>query len=374
VTVAQLTLTLNFGGLEVLVIQLAEQLQRRGIRSPIVALSEGTLVEEARSRGIETFTLGKRDGFDPRILWKVARLVRRHHIDVLHTHNFAPLIYGALAGRVAGARVINTRHGRATLSTLPFIWRLTDRAIAVSDDARREMLKHNTIPPERVRVILNGIDLAPYRQLDPTDNALRRELGIAAGTPIVGVVARLAPEKDHATLLRAFRTVRERGVAAELVIVGGGELEATLRTLCHELGIESAVHFLGFRKNIPQLVHGMDLFVLPSRMEGVSLTLLEAMAAGKPVIATRVGGNPEVVVDHETGYLVGPGGADSLAAAMTRLLSQPALASQFGRAGRERALSAFSADRMVDAYAAQYAEVLEGRAANRAWHPASAGR
>lgn len=357
-TVAQLTQSMHVGGLETLVLHLADRLQHRGIRSPIITLTDGALLEEARRRGIETFALGKADGFSPRTLWRLAALLRRQRIDVLHTHNLAPLVYGTLAGALTRTAVINTRHGRAALSAPAPLWGLARSVVAVSEDARRELLAHNRIDAGKVSVILNGIDVDEYSAAR-TDAVRTATCGDRALT--IGVVGRLAPEKDHQTLLRAFALLQRRGVSATLLVVGGGELAGELQRLATQLGVDSAVRFLGVRKDVAAVLGSIDLFVLPSRMEGISLTVLEAMAAGKPVVTTAVGGNPEVIVHGETGLLVEPANELALADAMATLLADPSMRARFGRAGRERAAHLFSGERMVEAYASLYQSAAAGR-------------
>lgn len=337
--------------------QMSEHLQRRGIRSPIVVLTDGALVGEARRRGIETFVMHKHPGFDFRLIFTLRRLLRREGIDVLHSHNFSPLIYGSLAARLCGIGTVNTRHGRAALRTHGLIWALTDRVVAVSEDSRRELMRHNRIRPDKVRVIVNGIDLTGYKPATPSARERRGELGLPEDVPLCGIVARLSPEKDHRTLLLAVDALRKAGSAAHLAIVGGGPLEGELKTLVQSLGLSARVHFLGFRSDVAQLLPLFDLFVLSSTEEGVSLTLIEAMAAGLPIVATRVGGNPEVVVDGETGLLVEAGQPAALAAAIESLLGDPEIRSRMGRRGRDVAAERFDIERVIDEYQAIYAEI-----------------
>ena len=359
--VGQVVLTLNPGGQEFLVLELADRLQRRGWRSPIVTISGGALVPEAHRRGIETFDIGKPEGFHPAALVRLARLLRRERLDVVHTHNMAPLIYGVLSARLLGIPAINTRHGRAALSAHPLLWRLTSRVAAVSEDARRALLRHNRIRADKVRVVLNGTDVEAFGTPSRGRDATRANLGIASSDYVFGVVARLAPEKDHATLLDAFHRVVTSGHRARLLVIGGGPLEGSLAQRSAQLGIADHVHFLGFRRDIPDLLAALDAFVLSSTMEGVSLTLLEAMSAGLPVVATRVGGNPEVVLEGETGLLVPAGDPLALADAMVQLYGDRARAAAFGRSGRDRARRQFDIERMVDAYVGLYKEALGQR-------------
>ena len=367
--VAHLVLTLNFGGLEQLVIQLSEELKRRGIESSIIALTEGALLDEANRRGVRSLALHKKSGLRPALPLRLARVLREMQVDILHTHNFAPLIYGTLAAKLSKIPTINTRHGRAALRTYAWVWSLTDCVVAVSHDARTELLRHNSIRSDKVSVIWNGIDLSPYRAAPSTD--IRRELGLPGDVPLIGTVGRLSEEKDHATLLRAFRTVLDHGIAAKLLIAGGGAMEEPLKNLARELAVDAHVHFLGFRRDVPAVLQGCDLYVQSSRMEGVSLTLIEAMAAGLPVVATRVGGNPEVVQDGETGALVPPADPVAFAAAMTAILRDREAARRLGEAGRRRAYEVFSIDVMVDAYMQLYERVSRKRPTAL---PASAGR
>ncbi len=355
-TVAQVVLTLDQGGLEHLVIQLSAHLQRRGLRSLIVVLTDGVLVEAAKRQGLDVIVLGKREGFDPRLVFQLARLFRREHVDIVHSHNFAPLIYGAMAATLSGARTVNTRHGRAALRTHRFIWSLTHRVIAVCEDTRRQLLVHNRIAPGKVDVLLNAIDTAPYAARNPA--ATRAGTPLPAGVPVIGTVGRLSEEKDHETLLTAFRMLRDTGVEAHLAIVGGGPLQPALRARVSALGLDNCVHLLGFRTDVSALLPLFDVYVLPSKMEGVSLTLLEAMAAGLPVVATRVGGNPEVVIEGQTGLLVEASQPAALAAALTALLEHPDSSAAMGARGRARALEHFGIDRLVDAHVHLYERVL----------------
>ena len=356
VTVAHVVLTLDHGGLEYLAIQMSEHLQRRGFRSPIVVLTEGALIDEARRRGIDAFVMHKRKGFDVRLIFALRRLIRDQGVDVLHTHNFAPLIYGSLAARLCGIGTVNTRHGRAALKTHPLIWALTDRVVAVSEDARRELLRHNRIRPDKVRVVINAIDLTGYHAAPRPSEQRRRDLGLPLGAPVCGIVGRLSPEKDHRTLLHALDLLRASS-PAHLVIVGGGPMEGELKSLVRNLGLGERVHFLGFRSDVAELLPLFDLFVLSSTEEGISLTLIEAMAAGLPIVATRVGGNPEVVIDGETGLLVEAGQPAALAAAIGSLLGEPDTRARMGRRGREVALEKFDIERLIDEYQAIYASM-----------------
>ena len=346
----------------------------------------GPLATLADALGIRVVALGKRStGVDWRLVPALAALIRSERIDVVHTHNMGPLVYGSLAARLAGRRaVLNTRHGREAKRSPGLIWRLNGAVVAISEDARRRMLAINRLGTVPVRVIYNGINCGAFNPstrpafggtrsgLRPADDHLESSyvstglrgdltsdakcaLNFNPGRPLIGTVGRLAPEKDYATLLRAVAALRRTGLDAELALVGDGAMRRDLEQLASELGIGGRVRFLGYRTNIRALLAAFDVFTLSSLTEGIALTLLEAMAAGKPVVATRAGGNPEVVVEGETGLLVEPGRPEALAEALGRVLSDPALARRLGEAGRRRVETCFAVDRMVQEYVELYA-------------------
>jgi len=359
VKIAHIVLTLDRGGLERLVIQKSRGLQQRDVRCLIIALKGGALADEARQAGVETILMGKPDGFTPTTVPTLARLLRAHGVDVVHTHNMAPLFYGTLAARLCGLPSLNTRHGRTPERAHRLVWALADRVVAVSEDARRELLRHNRIADHKLHVILNGIDLSGFAEGRRSEAVApaRARLGLPLDAPVVGTVGRLAAVKDHETLLRAFGLLRQGGSDAHLAVIGGGPLEADLKSRVRALGLDGVAHIVGPHADVPHLLPALDVFVLSSLSEGISLALIEAMAAGLPVVATRVGGNPEVVVEGRTGLLVEPSQPEALRSALLRVLSDRAAAQVMGVQGRRRALEMFGLERMLDRYVALYEEV-----------------
>ncbi|VAX34860.1 hypothetical protein MNBD_UNCLBAC01-1102 [hydrothermal vent metagenome] len=359
--ILQVVLSLKCGGLEKLVIHLSEKLKERGHYVEIVCLGQkGELGEEAERKGIFVTSLNKNDGVDLKLLWRLKKIIKEKEIDLLHTHNMSPLIYGSLVARWVGIKMVNTRHGRASHKTYRFIWNLTSRVVAISDDARTELLQHNFIEENKVKVIYNAINLSDFEFIKNIQfkTQVWHDFGLQSDSLLIGIVARLSIEKDHKTLIKAFQRIAESSMDVKLLIIGDGQLKENLKSLVKKLNIENKVKFLGFRKDIPELINILDLFVLSSTMEGVSLTLLEAMAAGKPVIATNVGGNPEVVVDGDTGLLVPSGDPKKMAEAIIKILSDKELAAQMGNAGRKRVEKFFSLEKMVDKYEKIYQEVI----------------
>lgn len=353
IKVMHLVLGLKCGGLEKVVIDLADRLNSKGYQNVICCLDEpGELADEAIEKGIKLIKLERPEkGVNLSLFLKLSRLFRKEEIEVLHTHNCAPAIYGAPAAKLAGvSAIINTRHGREKKIVNRFIWNLNDNIIAVSEDAKKEFLKWNHVKEDRVEVIYNGININKYGGKEVIKDDIKMKLNIPSSVVVIGTIGRLSPEKDHHTLLKAFSIIVKSLENVNLVIVGDGILRKDLESYSLELGISEKVIFLGFREDIPDILSIFDLFVLPSETEGVSLTLLEAMAGSKPVVATDVGGNPEVVSNGETGLLVPPRDHERMAKAILHVLKDKELSDSMGGKGLERAVKHFSLDKTADSY------------------------
>jgi len=294
----------------------------------------------------------------PRMARDVIRAVRAEQPDLVHTHLVHADVYGAIAARASGTPLVSTRHNDDRYLLGPF--RYVDRAfarpvrrlIAISDAVRR-FLERAGHDPTKLVTIPYGLDELPAAGSDPTP----AQAGIPPDAPLALAVGRLIPQKDHATLLRAFALVHGALPAARLAILGSGPLEAETRALSAELGIAGAVVVPG-RTDIRDWLERADVFVHTSRWEGFGIVLLEAMLAALPVVATRVSAVPEVVVDGETGLLVEPGDHAALAVHLESLLTDRDMAKALGEAGRQRALSEFSVDGMAERTLALYREVL----------------
>lgn len=353
--------TLDFGGLENVVIDLATHTPPPYQAALCVLGAGGGLLARAEKGGLRCHVMGKRPGRNYLLPLRLARLMRRERIRIVHTHNPGAHLYGLFGARLGGVRpIITTRHGTGysgRKAGTPWIWNRTDRVIAVSQDTRQRLLERCAVPPERVSVIPNGIDLSPYRE--PLDRALlRRRLGWSAGEPVAGTVARLVPEKSQDLMVRAFAHAVAHGRPGRLVLVGDGPCRAELEVLAKGLGLDGRVEFLGFRRDVPSLLRAMDMFALSSRMEGMALTLIEAMASGLPVVATDVGGTREVVQAGITGRLVPAGDLDALALALRALFEDEKTRSTLGAAARRAAEERFSAERMARDYADLYDDAL----------------
>jgi glycosyltransferase involved in cell wall biosynthesis len=306
------------------------------------------VADDIEAAGWPVTALHERPGLRLSLVFRLARFFHRHQAQIIHTHNSKPLSYAAPAARLAGgSRVVHTRHGQRFQArrreTMLFRWatRLTQQVVCVSHDSAR-LSEQEGIAPRRIRTVWNGIDVSRF--------AFR---GPQAGGPVV-MVGRLSPEKDVATLLRAAALAARAEPAFRLEIAGDGACLPALRQLARGLGLEDQVRFLGEVRDVPALLARAAAFVLPSLTEGISLTILEAMARGLPVAATRVGGNPEVILDGETGLLVPSQDPAALADALLRLFRDPALGRRLGEAARQRVETHFDVRRMVADYEQLY--------------------
>jgi glycosyltransferase involved in cell wall biosynthesis len=287
-------------------------------------------------------------------------LIRRHKLDVLHAHQYTPFFYGSLAARFArvGTRVIFTEHGRhwpdivsrkRRLANQLILKRLAHRITAVCDFSARALSDRDGFPPSLVQVIENGIDVGRYGPAADR-SALKRKLGLDPSRRYVACIARFHPVKDHGTLLQAFATVSRTLDDVDLLLVGDGPLRPELDTLVDSLGIRGRTIFLGVRQDVPEILAAIDVFALSSLSEAASITVLEAMATGVPIVITNVGGNPEMVRDGIDGLLTPRGDAGAMAAGMTRLLQERGLAERMGSLAAARARSDYRLDRTVDRY------------------------
>ena len=341
----------DVAGGQLVALQLARAARERGDEVAFVSPTGGPFVDLVRGEGFRAFHVRAARLYDVRGALALARLLRRERVDVLHTHtHLAAAVLGRLAGRAAGAAVVSHLHienhfrpqalPRAVSRTLDNATaRLCSRLVAVSDATRRAF-EEQGFPADRLETVPNGIALdgaAPA-------TSLRSDLGIPADAFLVALVGRLAPVKGQRELIEALARVPEaHAVLAGEDLESGGAFRMELEAQAEPLG--DRVHFAGYRPGVAAELAEVDALVLPSRIEGMPLVVLEAMAHAKPVVATPVGGTPELVVDGETGILVD--GVDELTAALQRLARDPDEARRLGEAGRRRVEERFGEDAMT---------------------------
>jgi L-malate glycosyltransferase len=371
----QVVLSLSPGGTERLVIEIVRALAGR-IESVVCCLDEpGSWAAELEALQVPVISLGRAPGFQPSLAVRLAGVIKERGIDVVHCHHYSPYVYGLLASMLKpSVKLIFTEHGKLSDAgpsrkrrlVNPLLSRWRGQLCAVSADLKQHMIAEG-FPARRVSVLYNGID--PGRRPTATErHDARAALGIADEARVVGTVGRLDPVKNLPLLLEAHAMLAASNPSARTVIIGDGPERAALEAKAMELGVADTVIFAGYRQDVRFLMSAFDVYVNCSTYEGVSLTILEAMASGLAVIATPVGGNPEVVIDRETGLLV-PARARSLADAIALLLLDPKRRRVMADAARWRVKKHFAIARMVEQYAQAY---FRGRHADTATPPITA--
>jgi glycosyltransferase involved in cell wall biosynthesis len=350
--------TLQVGGMEQFAVRIAAAQRERGHDVALLALAGGPLAAEAERLRVPTTILSGPHKAIRFALGLATMLTFRPH--VVHAHNPTSLHYARVGKRAAGACVLMTDHGQGRGSARqPSAeeWNDTDAIVAVSDDVARR--RNIDLIREKTVVIRNGIEPTTATR---SRAAVREELGIAEETVVPIIVARIDGRKGHSTLLRALARRAPGGPATTTLIAGDGAQRPEMEALAQELGLDAGrVRFLGFRTDTADLLAASDLFVLPSLSEGLPLSILEGMAQRLPVIATPVGGVPEVVIPGETGILAPVDDVDAWAAAIDRLARDPAQRHALAAAGYRRAITEFSFAEMVRGYEALYQGLRAGR-------------
>jgi len=358
---------LHPGGTEKLVVEMscafASEFQVR-----VVCLDEpGVWASELRGRGIPVFCVWRQAGLDLRISRRLAQLFSTWSVAIVHAHQCTAWFYAALARLLYGRpKLILEEHGRfypeqdrrlRRFVNRVLIRRLTHRFVAVSHDIKSRLERYEGLDSSQVEVIYNGATVEP--PLKPAEReALRAGWGFRAEDFVVGTVGRFDPIKNLPMLLRALAAARRAQPLVVGLLVGDGPELASIRSLAERLGLAETVRLAGFRQDSRRLLQCMDLFVLSSLSEGTSMALLEAMAAGVPVAVTAVGGNPEVVVAGETGWVVPSGAEEALTHAILEGAGDPERCRRFGEAGRRRFAERFTLGAMVASYRRVYGSLI----------------
>jgi sugar transferase (PEP-CTERM/EpsH1 system associated) len=371
---------LDFGGLENGLVNLVNRMPRDRYRHAIVCLAgfNETFRRRIENVAVQVVSIGKRPGKDLGAYWRVLQELRRLKPDIVHTRNLGTVdlqwvscvagvrhrVHGEHGWEASDPEGRNPRNLRIRRACRPVI----HRYVPMSKDLANWLRRDVRVAPERIRQLYNGVDT---QRFSPPATDIR-----PTGDLTIGTVGRLDPVKNQAQLLRAFKAILESGVAQgvqlRLLVVGDGPLRASLEQLASDLGIPDYVEFAGARNDTPEMLRRMDVFVLPSMNEGISNTILEAMATGLPVVAGRVGGNPELVDHDVTGRLYQPGSSAALEAALAPYVADRGLRQAHGIAARERAVRDFRLEAMVQRYLDLYDELL-GTGSSPAASPTHAG-
>lgn len=360
------------GGAETVYVNLVRNLDPARFRPVAISPNREWMYDQLVELGVEPILLRSHARLDRRYLLGLARIIRERKVRLIHSHLFGPSVTASMLGLACGVPVISTLHGEGDLSPNESFRRLkfgllrrgADRVVCVSEPLRRFFLDAGDLAPERTVVVPNGIDPAFFAS---HDRAVRSELGIGEDEFLVGAVGNLRTAKGYDVLLRAAALLRARSPGYRFAIVGQaqGELYDELLRLRAELGLTETVHFAGFRDDVPRTMAAFDLFTISSRSEGFSLSTVQAMGAGLPVVATRCGGPEMILDDGTTGLLVDVESPEQLADAIARLRADEPQRRRLAAAGREVALRRYTLEEQVRRYESLYDECIGAPAPRR---------
>ena len=381
IRIVRLFSRLNIGGPAIHVILLTAGLEQRGYRTRLVVGKEtpreGNMLSLAAAKGVSCEAIA---GLGREIqpvadVWAflgLVRLFRDFRPAIVHTHTAKAGLLGRLAARIAGVPVVvHTFHGHVLrgyfgpLKTAIFRWLetrlggLADAIVAVSDAVKQDLVALGIADEKRIRVVPLGLELEPFTR--PMPRGSLRQKGVASSAPLVGNVGRLVAIKDVPTFLEAAVRVRAKRPECRFAVVGDGEERAVLERRSRELGLESIVTFHGWHPDMTAVYGDLDVVVNCSRNEGTPVALIEALAAARPVVATRVGGTPDLIGNDERGQLVPPGDPEALARSIVDVLDNPAAAESRARAGRQYVLDRHSSGRLVGDIDTLYRELLAAK-------------
>jgi glycosyltransferase involved in cell wall biosynthesis len=360
-----------FSGTERHILDLAMALPATGVQATIACPAASPLAQRAEAANVPVVPVEKHGLVDVGAVRALRALMREGRVDLIHAHNGRTTLNSALAACLErGFPCVATQHFLAPDHTSRkgpaamlhrmahlYVNRQLRGLIAISEAVRGEMVSRRDAAPQRITVVPNGANAPQQSTLTPAEQ-IRRELGISEDAPLVACVARLEPEKDIGSLVSAFAAVSQRHPEAQCVIAGEGSLRADLDRDIADKGLRQSVRLLGFRSDAVSIINAADVFVLPSLAEPFGLVLLEAMALGKAIVATRAGGPREIVEEGRTGVLVPPASPAELAGALSDLIGDPKRRDQMGSQGRDRFQTHFTAERMARDMAAAYRRAL----------------
>jgi glycosyltransferase involved in cell wall biosynthesis len=356
-------------------LEVSLHLARRGHQIWLSAPPGSRLDEEGRSAGLHTLPMDVRGHVHPLVMVRLSRALSRFQVDIVHSHHSKDLATLAPSLRLLRRRiplVLSKRMGSAVRKTDPFhrfTYARVDRVLAISSVIRQNVVDTTPMDPGKVLLLFDAVDTTRFGPSRVRDReAIRRDLGVAPDEILIGTVGRFSPGKGHEELLEAARILMTRGLRFKLLVAGEAsygerDYEQRIRALAQTLGLERIVRFTGFRRDVPEVMSALDLFVFPSHAEAFGLVLIEAMAMERPVVSTNCDGVVDIVVDGVTGLTVPPKDPVALAAATERMLADGTLRERSGKAGRQRVLELFDQEKQIDRLESIYAELMaEARA------------
>lgn len=349
----------GWGGQENRTLKESIGLKRLGARVMIACPHDSRLAEIGAANGIEIKTMEMKNSVSPSAVFSILKIIKEEGVDIICTHSGKDSMIGAIAGRLSKRRpkIVRTRHlalpitSKLTYSILPH------KVVTVSEYVRGYLVNEKGIPADKVISIPTGVDLEIFNP-DTVKAMPREELGIHANTPLVGTIAIFRKKKGHHVLLEAIPLVLKRFPDTTFLFVGDGPQRKNIEARISELGISINIRLVGLRKDVPQVLKAIDLFVLPTLQEALGTSFLEAMAMGKPVVGTRVGGVPEAVKDGISGILVEPDNPDALADTIVKLLSDRQKARMMGAEGRKIIEQNFTIEKMSEKMCSLYSSLI----------------
>lgn len=356
-------------GTQINLLEIVKRLDRTRFEPKVIALvSGGSLLEEYKAAGVEPIVLNVKraygiSGF--KALFFLIKLMKNEQISIVQNHFLHADILGTIAARLAGVRtIITTRRdegfwrGKRQMAINRLLNQFVTIVLANSEAVKKAVQMNEHVGSKRIKIIYNGVDLKKYDAFHAKRQETRRTLGIADDKIVVGMIATMKHRvKGHRFFIRAAQMAAHEFPQAKFLLVGDGPLRSALENYSNHIGVKKQIMFTGSRRDIPDLLNAMDIVCAPSLSEGFSNTILEAMSIGKPVVATNVGGNSELVLNEETGFLVRPRDAKAIATKLLVLLQNKKLCSEMGKAGRQRVTNEFQMDHMMKRYETFYQDL-----------------
>ncbi len=363
--IAFLVHTYGFGGLENMVTNLVNHIDPNRFKSTIVSFAPlKALSNRVDVNRVQVISLNKKGGNNPLLIYKIYLLLKKVGPDIVQTHNWgtaAEGILGAKLARVPG--IVHAERGtieekKSNIVLQRFLWGFTDQVLSVSKAHRQKMTNIIGFPLKKIKAIVNGVDTERFYPNPGIKVETRKKLGLKKNSLCIGTVGSLRPVKNHSLLVNACKAILPHFDDVEVLIVGEGPLESQLKQEVKTFGFSGKIHFAGIQPNIPEVLNALDIFVLTSLSEGMPNVVLEAMACGIPVLATSVGGVPEIIENGQNGILVASEDKSNLIQAITELLNDQDKRCAIGMEGRKKVLSEFSLKKMVSEYQVLYESLL----------------
>ena len=373
IKILQLVEDLSVGGAEKVIAEISQGLNKQNFNVSIWCLSKGgAIAVELQEKGAAVNILGISNYFNPLNIFKLVFLLKKAQPNIVHTHGYFASVIGRIAAKLACIPVLISHvhstywdYTKRNLWIEKYLSRFTSSIICCSKAVKDFVTGHERIDPSKTTVIYNGVDVERFYNFNDIP-AAKKEFGIEPNIPVVGIVSSLTPHKGHKFLLQAAPLILETFPTTIFLFVGDGILMDELYKQAKDLNISTNVIFSGTRNNIPEILNAMDIFVLPSTTrEGLGISILEAMATEKPVVATNIGGIPEVVVNGKTGILVPPQNPEALASAIIDLLKNPEKVQEMGKMGKLRVEEKFTTKKMISEIDSLYRDLLNEKRESR---------